>query len=320
MSTPPASKRRRVDSIGTGIHKPFVSPLKRNNSSNKPANTTTTTSPTSKGTSKNENGTHSPATATTTPAKASRTSTPYTPIRSSNLRNTLLNNNTTTTTTSTSPATQSQQDPEITLAQQEIKRLEQQIRDLRTQTSTLDQATQLHSTSAPPTSHSTSSPAPQHQQSRLSRLTEKWKRASQAAAEQVYTDFCSRINDNGGYKVFLQQQRSHSLNTFNAFTDDETPKDDGKEARDNEEDWRDEMGDCLTERAKRQRRSENEEMMQGQLQTSKKKREIVQESDGESEREEDEQDEEELTMASMLQVLNIPPETIGWNVKTQNWD
>lgn len=70
----------------------------------------------------------------------------------------------------------------------------------------------------------------------------------------------------------------------------------------NEEDWRDEDGDCLTERGKRQRRGEIEE------------RAKKQEEDAEVEEEE-----EELTLGSMLQVLNIPPEVIGWDTKTQAW-
>lgn len=72
----------------------------------------------------------------------------------------------------------------------------------------------------------------------------------------------------------------------------------------NEEDWRDEEGDCLTERGKRQRRGEIED------------RAKKQEADAEAEAEEQEQ---ELTLGSMLQVLNIPPEVIGWDTKTQAW-
>lgn len=69
----------------------------------------------------------------------------------------------------------------------------------------------------------------------------------------------------------------------------------------NEEEWRDEDGDCLTERGKRQRR--------GEIEAKKHKEEA----------EAEEEEEEELTLGSMLQVLNIPPEVIGWDTKAQAW-
>ncbi|KAG9589883.1 hypothetical protein KCU77_g8829, partial [Aureobasidium melanogenum] len=247
-SPPPAPKRRRVDSLG--IHKPFVSPLKRNPSA-----------------------TADQATTTTTPKASARVAapqaptTPYTPLRSSNLR--------TSTTSITS-------DPEIIQAQQHLRALESQIRSLRSQNSILQQALDI-----PTINTSSSTPTP-----RLVTLEQKWRKASQQAAEEVFCSFSQSIKDNGGYTAFLKQQQSKPRNFF------EDEQEVGDE--DNEEEWRDEDGDCLTERGKRQRRGEIE-AKKHQLET------------------EAEEEEEELTLGSMLQVLNIPPEVIGWDSKTQAW-
>ncbi|KAG9667751.1 hypothetical protein KCU99_g752, partial [Aureobasidium melanogenum] len=249
-SPPPAPKRRRVDSLG--IHKPFVSPLKRNPSAAADQATTTTTTPK----------------ASARVAAPQAPTTPYTPLRSSNLR--------TSTTSSAS-------DPELIQAQQHLRALESQIRSLRSQNSLLQQA--LDITTVPPTSQN---PTP-----RLVTLEQKWQKASQQAAEEVFCSFSQSIKDNGGYTAFLKQQQSKPRNFF------EDEQEVGDE--NNEEEWRDEDGDCLTERGKRQRR--------GEIEAKKHKEEA----------EAEEEEEEELTLGSMLQVLNIPPEVIGWDTKAQAW-
>ncbi|KAK6003136.1 hypothetical protein QM012_000981 [Aureobasidium pullulans] len=259
-SPPPAAKRRRVDSLG--IHKPFVSPLKRSPSS--PA--TTDQAPTT--------------TTTTTPKPSARVAapqatptTPYTPLRSSNLK------------PSTSASHQPAQDPEVVQAHQSLRALDSQIRSLRNQNAILQQALDI--------STSTSTP-------RLVSLEEKWRKASQQAAEEVFCSFSQSIRDNGGYTVFLKQQQQQQNNNSQNFFGDEREEVDGT----NEEDWRDEDGDCLTERGKRQRREDIEDRA--------KKQQTVEEQ-------EEEEEEQELTLGSMLQVLNIPPEVIGWDSKTQAW-
>jgi Swi5-dependent recombination DNA repair protein 1 len=269
MSTPPAHKRRRVDSLG--IHKPFVSPLKRNASTNTAS---------------------TPAPSRTHPTP----STPYTPLRSSNLK------------TST-PLHPHIQDPEIVQAQQAIKNLEAKIRVLRSQNGILSQAVQIttipatssqpSSGSATSTSHSSTSTQP-----RLIRLSQKWKKASQQAAEEVFSSFSQNIKDNGGYTTYLQNQRQNTTSA-SAFFNDE---DDTKDAT-NEEDWRDEDGDVLTERGKRQRRGEMQEKEHG----------YKQQREDEGGDEEGEEEEEELSLGTMLQVLNIDPEVIGWDSKTLAW-
>ncbi|THW75700.1 hypothetical protein D6D19_03816 [Aureobasidium pullulans] len=226
MSSPPQPKRRRI-----GIHKPFVSPLKRADSST--------------------------ATAENTPTR----------ISTSNLRN---------ETTSESLA---------------IRHLESRIRELRAQNAILQQvvatstSTSTHTTSATPTTQ------------QPSRLETKWRKASQAAADTVFHDFSTRIRDNGGYTAFLRQQ-----NTYQPFYSDQSNNDNNnKTTQGDEEDWRDEMGDVLTARGKKQRRRENEDKVKKQ------------------EEDEEEREEQELGMGSMLQVLNIPFEVIGWDEKEQAW-
>lgn len=84
--------------------------------------------------------------------------------------------------------------------------------------------------------------------------------------------------------------------------------------KDNEDDWRDEQGDVLTERGKRHRRGMIEE------QGSKHKRREEEGHRGEEQEVEQEEDEEqELTLGVMLKVLNIDPEVIGWNSETLAW-
>jgi Swi5-dependent recombination DNA repair protein 1 len=286
MSTPPASKRRRVDSLG--IHKPFVSPLKRN--TGLPTTNTTST----------------PAPSRTQPTP----STPYTPFRSSNLK-----------TSTPLQLSHPPHDTEIVAAQQAIKNLEARIRVLRSQNGILSQAVQITSipatTSSQPSSgpatstpHSSSSQQHQQYQPRLIRLTQKWNKATQQAAEQVFVSFSQNMKDNGGYNFYLQTQRQASNNSAAFFNDNE---DDARQAKDasNEEDWRDEDGDVLTERGKRQRRGEIEEKEYGY--THRQGGE-----DGEEE-EEEEEEEDELSLGTMLQVLNIDPEVIGWDTKTLAW-
>ncbi|KEQ59301.1 uncharacterized protein M437DRAFT_57274 [Aureobasidium melanogenum CBS 110374] len=225
MPSPPAAKRRRVDSLG--IHKPFVSPLKRN------------------------------PTATTDQA---------------------------TTTTTSKPSIRA---TEIIQAQHHLRALESQVRSLRSQNSVLQQALDI------PVPHSSSQQTP-----RLVRLEQKWRKASQQAAEEVFSSFSQNIKDNGGYTAFLKQQQSNQARNF--FDDGEQEVGD----EENEEEWRDEDGDCLTQRGKRQRREEIDAKKQG--------KEVEAE-------EEEEEEEEELTLGSMLHVLNIPFEDIGWDAETQAW-
>ncbi|KAH0370535.1 hypothetical protein KCU65_g2557, partial [Aureobasidium melanogenum] len=255
MPSPPAAKRRRVDSLG--IHKPFVSPLKRNPISTADQATTTTTP--------------KPSTRVTAPQAPG---TPYTPLRSSNLK----------TSTPLSHQAKTNNDSEIIQAQHQLRALESQIRSLRSQNSLLQQALDI---TVPPPSSSEQTP-------RLVRLEQKWRKASQLAAEEVFSSFSQNIKDNGGYTAFLKQQQSNQANNF--FGEEQEAGDE-----DNEEDWRDENGDCLTERGKRQRREEIEAKKHGK------------------EVEEEEEEEEELTLGSMLQVLNIPFEDIGWDAETQAW-
>lgn len=301
MSTPPTAKRRRVDSLG--IHKPFVSPLKRNTSTTAATNSPSTTQPTS---STNQTSTPAPLRSqTATTPKA----TPYTPLRSSNLK------------TSTPLHHHTPHDPEIAQAQQDIKALEARIRVLRSQNGILAQAAQITTPASSQRSSQASQPSQpnpssqQHQpQTRLTRLSQKWLRASQSAAEEVFGSFEQNINDNGGFATFLaQQKRSSTSNSFfgdsNNFNNGEKEMDEG-----NEDNWRDEEGDELTERGKRQRRDMIEE------QGHKHRREKSGVGDeGEAEEAEEEEEEQELTLGVMLKVLNIDPEVIGWDTKTLAW-
>ncbi|THX05596.1 hypothetical protein D6D17_05099 [Aureobasidium pullulans] len=229
MSSPPQPKRRRI-----GIHKPFISPLKRADSSI--------------------------ATAENTPSR----------ISTSNLRN------------------------ETTPESLAIRHLESRIRELRAQNAILQQAVATSTSTSISTSTTSATPTTQQP----SRLETKWRKASQAAADTVFHDFSTRIRDNGGYTAFLRQQ-----NTYKPFYSDQSNNDNNnnKTTQGDEEDWRDEMGDVLTARGKKQRRRENEDKVKKQ------------------EEDEEEQEEQELGMGSMLQVLNIPFEVIGWDEKEQAW-
>ncbi|THZ07183.1 hypothetical protein D6C95_02090 [Aureobasidium pullulans] len=231
MSSPPQPKRRRI-----GIHKPFISPLKRADSSI---------------------------------ATAENTPTP-TPTRTSNLRN------------------------ETTPESLAIRHLESRIRELRAQNAILQQAV---ATSSSISTSTTSAMSITRQQQQPSRLETKWRRASQAAADTVFHDFSTRIRDNGGYSAFLRQQSTYQPFYSDQSNDNHNNNSDDKTTQGDEEDWRDEMGDVLTARGKKQRRRENED----------------------KEEDEEEQEEQELGMGSMLQVLNIPFEVIGWDEKEQAW-
>lgn len=236
MSPPPPAKRRRVDSLG--IHKPFVSPLKRNNTSN----------PTS--TPETPNQAHSTSATRQTPKQ------PYTPIRSSVLKP--------STTPSSTP--HPDPDPEIAELQTDIRALDHRIRDLRAQNNVLSQAASISTSTTPP---------------RLQILAQKWRCASQAAADEVFGDFEARVRDHGGYAAFVRQQREV------VNLDDQDVGGQGGE----EDEWRDEMGEALTAREKRERRREAEA----------------------------EEEEQELGMKKMLEILNIAEEDIGWDEVAQAW-
>ncbi|KEQ74634.1 hypothetical protein M436DRAFT_43413 [Aureobasidium namibiae CBS 147.97] len=248
MSTPPAAKRRRVDSLG--IHKPFVSPLKRD-----PSTTGQTTSTGDSAGTANLASTH-----------------------------------------------------------QDIKALEARIRFLRSQNGILAQAAQITAPTpqASQSSQQASQPSQsshQHQpQTRLTRLSQKWLRASQSAAEEVFVSFEQSIKDNGGFSTFLAQQKKQS--TSNSFFNDNFDDEREKVNEGNEDNWRDEEGDVLTERGKRQRRGEIEE--QGHKYKRKGDEDEAKEEDGEEEQ-------QELTLGVMLKVLNIDPEVIGWDAETLAW-
>lgn len=82
----------------------------------------------------------------------------------------------------------------------------------------------------------------------------------------------------------------------------------------NEENWRDEEGDELTERGKRQRR--------GMIEENASKQQHERESDeGDEDKDEaEEEEEQELSLGVMLKVLNIDHEVIGWDNKTLAWE
>lgn len=305
MSTPPAAKRRRVDSLG--IHKPFVSPLKRI----VPSTTANQTSPAQPTSIAKQTSTGNPI-STPAPLRTQAVSTPaipYTPLRSSNLR-------------SSTPLHQhNPHDPDIAQAQQDIKAFEARIRILRSQNGILAQAAQIttpassqqpNQASQPSQSSQAEPPNQQQpqQQTRLARLSQKWLRASQSAAEEVFSSFEQSIKDNGGFSTFLAQQKKQS--TSNSFFGDNF--DDGKDGNEeeNEDNWRDEEGHVLTERGKRQRRAEVEHVNK----VYKHRREKEEEG---QEGAEDEEEEQELTLGVMLKVLNIDPEVIEWDTKTLAW-
>jgi len=178
-----------------------------------------------------------------------------------------------------------------------IRHLESRIRELRAQNAILQQAVAT-STSITTSTSKTSATCTTQQPSRLET---KWRRASQAAADTVFHDFSTRIRDNGGYTAFLRQQSTYQPFYSDQSNDNHNNNSDNQNTQGDEEDWRDEMGDVLTARGKKQRRRENEDKAKKQ------------------EEEEEEQEEQELGMGSMLQVLNIPFEVIGWDEKEQAW-
>ncbi|CAD0027470.1 unnamed protein product [Aureobasidium pullulans] len=182
-----------------------------------------------------------------------------------------------------------------------IRHLESRIRELRAQNAILQQA--VATSSSISTSTTSAMSITRQQQQQPSRLETKWRKASQAAADTVFHDFSTRIRDNGGYAAFLRQQSTYQPFYSDHFNDTNNNNNDGnnKNTQGDEEDWRDEMGDVLTARGKKQRRRENEDKV--------KKRE----------EDEEEQEEQELGMGNMLQVLNIPFEVIGWDEKEQAW-
>jgi len=172
--TEPLAKRRRLDS---GVHKPFVSPLKH-----RPSDPTATPPPKA---ASNAGIFKKPA-LPSTPGRASNIATP-TPLRTVHTPINKLTSVNTTTTTPSSASTHS------TIA------LQSQLTALRTSLDTLRQAQRLLTPKPTSTSNSNDSD--------LASLTSKWQAATRLAVEELYTSAVERMNRLGGVSAWREGER-----------------------------------------------------------------------------------------------------------------
>jgi len=193
MSSPLSVKRRKLNENTTKLARPFVSPLRKSKpapeaeAENAPPATTTPYRPSILA--------HSIILTTSPPDTAKRTSeaSKVSPAKSTPVRKQQAF-------TTSSKRT----DPAELAAQRAITKLELQIRNVKNELDALKQASQITSTTT---------------DAELEVLAQKWKAASQTAAEELFGSVKERVNRMGGVAAWRETEkkkydRSHGLGEF----------------------------------------------------------------------------------------------------------
>ena len=177
MSSPLAVKRRRLNNATNTLAKPFVSPLRKSSTTKVPLidnrnaiNTTPYTPSTLAHTIKPS---VSPASPPPKPT-ANPSTTRSTPIRKQ-------------------PLPSKRTDPTILAAQKSLTTLELHLKTLRNEIDTLSQAATLRTTTT---------------DAELESLAQKWKLASQSAAEELFGTVKERVNRMGGTQAWRDSERA----------------------------------------------------------------------------------------------------------------
>lgn len=179
MSSGLSAKRRRLNESLSSLNKPFRSPLKA--STNESAPSKQNDNAANQSNKPNELAGSIKATASTTPVSADAKTSKSTLAKTIAVRN--------QTAITNSRAT----DPAEAAARRALTALELQIRSVRNDIDSLKQAAQITDSNNDAT---------------LEDLTQRWRVAAQAAAEEVFDDVKQRVARMGGVKAWRESERS----------------------------------------------------------------------------------------------------------------
>ncbi|KAK5121320.1 hypothetical protein LTR85_005486 [Meristemomyces frigidus] len=293
MSSPLSVKRRRINNATNTLAKPFVSPmrsakaertpLKENgNVANKPY-TPSTLAHTVKAAhvSPANSLSERPSAMGTTRAAPARKQHAFTPSRPSK-----------------------RTDPAELAAQKALTALEMQIKALRNEIDTLEQAAQISSTTT---------------DAELEVLTDKWRLASQQAAEEIFGSVKERVCRMGGVAAWRESEkkkfeRSHGMGEFAPEPEEEDDADcefdsQGEELPEEEQEFR-----------KREKRRVRREAIDAADVGDVREEAGVAGGDGKTKVwQEGGGDDDAFTMDMMLRSLNIELKVIGYDKVAQRW-
>ncbi|KAG4424281.1 hypothetical protein IFR04_002522 [Cadophora malorum] len=282
MSTP-AAKRRRIDVASQTLSKPFRSPFK-----------TPFKSPIKEGQAQ-ETTTSTPAQASTplaskitdsllsSPAKTPSLSAPSTSTRGTRTKKTF---------SSPVAAAALNADPDIAPMLKAQRELEKQLREVKEELDTAEQARQIEADSQKRDSDG-------DLDGELVELIEKWKGASRLAAEELFGKVRDRVNRMGGPRAWKEMQKKQEENR-NAWDQEEQTNNNDS---DDEENKDVEKRDIYAEYG-----------IEPETENEKSQREKSVDDTGELPGQED-----EFTMAMMLRTLNVDLDIIGYSREQQRW-
>ena len=308
MSSPLTVKRRRLNDASNTLSKPFRSPLKPSKSDDTPlrSNSIAANIP-------YQPSTYAHTTKAPTPLRTSVSSTlseksvhASTPVRKNQ--------------TSTFPAYSYRLDPEEKAAQKAISSLDLQIRVIKNELDTLNQASRiLNSTS----------------DADLEDLAQKWRLASQAAAEEIFGSVKERVCRMGGVAAWREsEKRKHDRsNGFGEFKE-EPEEDDDRDCEFDSE------GEELPEAEQEYRKREKKKALQEKMDAAddgghveqevmkEEKPKVWQEAVADDDvsyktvvlvRESSITVQQAFTMDMMLRSVNIELDVIGYDKVAQRW-
>ncbi|PVH74343.1 hypothetical protein DL98DRAFT_658825 [Cadophora sp. DSE1049] len=281
MSTP-AAKRRRIDVASQTLSKPFRSPFKtpfKSPVKDGQAHDTTTSIPAPTSTPLASKTTNS---LLSNPAK-----TPSLPAPSSS------NRGPRTKKTFSSPvaAAALNADPDIASMLKAQRELEKQLREVKEELDTVEQARKIEADSQKRDPDGDID-------GELVKLIEKWKGASRLAAEELFGKVRDRVNRMGGPRAWKEMQKKQQENR-NSWDQEEQNNNDS----DDEENKDVEKRDIYAEYG-----------IDPETENEKSQREKGVGDTGELPGQED-----EFTMAMMLRTLNVDLDIIGYDREQQRW-
>ncbi|KAL2059998.1 hypothetical protein VTL71DRAFT_9820 [Oculimacula yallundae] len=287
MSTP-AAKRRRIDVASQTLSKPFRSPFK-----------TPFKSPLKDGQAQGTSSSSTPTTATpqtSTPLAKKTTNsllsnsvkTPRLPAPSASTRGPRSKK----TYTSPVAAAALNNDPDIAPLLKAQRELEKQLREVKEELDTAEQARKIEKDSY--------KKDPEGEiDGELRELCEKWKGASRLAAEELFGKVRDRVNRMGGPRAWKEMQKKQEENRSAWDQEEQTNNNDS----DDEENKDVEKRDVYAEYG-----------IDPETENEKSQREKGVGDTGEMPGQED-----EFTMAMMLRTLNVDLDIIGYDREQQRW-
>lgn len=305
MSSPLTVKRRKLNDSAQFLKKPFVSPLKRT--------TPAATPPRTKG---DENGALQSVPSALAHTISCDAQVGTTTSRKPNVAP--QTNQVRSTPVRPARSVASSRDPAEVAAQRAITSLELQIRTIRNEIDTLTQASRLNSSST---------------DADLENLADKWRLATQSAAEEVFGTVKEKVCRMGGVQAWRDSERRKSERQMEWQTRDQTADDDddadcefdenGDDLPEDEVEWR----KAEKARMRKETRDAMEEYRAEQDEPGEVVKQVWQE-----EGKDDDVSVAELglrsfsltisqtfTMDMMLRTLGIDLDKIGWDREAQRW-